>query len=947
MNILKKAFLIILFLVSFVLTKAQTPSYYMLGEEELSGIKLYDLIQDKEHNYWIATDQGLIKYDGYSFEQINIEKSLSNSIFDLRSNHKGQLFFKNYSGQIFAINNDSCSLYFQIPDSLMSNEIYFEFNNHNELVIASSHLFKVDNNKNITFLHNSKKRSIFGEPNRLKDSTMLINNINSNELIELKNGQYKSTKIEKNTLEYIIQSFYLNDQLRYYSRSTKNFLIKEGNKFYKDQKNHLINENKSARYYSDNENLFIVTYSGGVRCFDKNLVPLYQNKTLFKNNFISFEYKDDKGNILLGTFDDGIIVIPNIHLMDINIDNEKTTKITSTPDNILFSGTQSGKIYRTDSLNNTSLFWNKPFKNIEVLHFFEETNELLFDHKESTLINIDSKQESYINTKTIKSISKISDNNYIIAANYELSRFYPLEKKLNSILNLGKRTYNIVYNPITNSTYAGTTTGLKITKDKDINTFLLNNEAITVRDIVYNQETILVTTRKNGILLFKNDQLFNQWNKSKGFPTNNVNKIKIHQNKYYISSDLGLIITDSTGLVFTIINKSSGLHSSKIIDFELQNNFLWIVTQKGVQRLNMDAIQPFNFTPSIAINELLVNDSSISINTNQLFNFNQNKFEFVIGTNNIKYKNEITYHYQLVDIDKKWQTNNYSSNKIKYKSLPPGSYVFQVKSKCRNNESEIISYHFKIAEPYWNTWWFYVLCLLTFIIIVYLIFNREIKKQRKKIQLESELNTSKLIAIKSQMNPHFIFNAINSIQDLILKGDIDNSYSYIIKFSKLVRQTLSFSDKEFIDLEAEIELLKVYLELEKLRFKDDFKYSITCDLEDLQVPPMLIQPFVENAIKHGLLHKEGSKTIDVLFKKDDTLTCTVTDNGIGRNKAQEIKERQQKNHQSFSVNATKSRFTIMQSHYQQSLGVSFKDLNSTEENTGTIVTIKMPFKQKY
>ena len=110
---------------------------------------------------------------------------------------------------------------------------------------------------------------------------------------------------------------------------------------------------------------------------------------------------------------------------------------------------------------------------------------------------------------------------------------------------------------------------------------------------------------------------------------------------------------------------------------------------------------------------------------------------------------------------------------------------------------------------------------------------------------------------------------------------------------------------------------------------------------------MLIQPFVENAIKHGLLHKEGKKILNITFKKTETLICTVTDNGIGRKKAQEIKVRQQKNHQSFSVNATKSRFKIMQSHYKQNFGVQFKDLTSKKENTGTIVSIKMPFKQNY
>ena len=194
----------------------------------------------------------------------------------------------------------------------------------------------------------------------------------------------------------------------------------------------------------------------------------------------------------------------------------------------------------------------------------------------------------------------------------------------------------------------------------------------------------------------------------------------------------------------------------------------------------------------------------------------------------------------------------------------------------------------------------------------------------------------------------FIFNAINSIQDLILQGDVDNSYSYIIKFSKLVRQTLHFSNKNFIDIEDEIELLKIYLELEKLRFKDDFVFEIeTNNIEDLQVPPMLIQPFVENAIKHGLLHKEGQKKLTISFSKTDILTCMVTDNGVGRKKAMEIKNRQQKKHESFSVNATQARFEIMKEQYGDNLGIEYTDLEENEKSLGTIVTIKIPFQQNY
>jgi tetratricopeptide (TPR) repeat protein len=228
------------------------------------------------------------------------------------------------------------------------------------------------------------------------------------------------------------------------------------------------------------------------------------------------------------------------------------------------------------------------------------------------------------------------------------------------------------------------------------------------------------------------------------------------------------------------------------------------------------------------------------------------------------------------------------------------------------------------------------------------IIKLELEETRKRLEMEKQLKASEITAIKAQMNPHFIFNAINSIQDLILKGDIDNSYSYIIKFAQLVRQTLNYSDKEFIDVEDEIQLLEVYLELEKLRFKNDFEYIINKNnLTDFQIPPMLIQPFVENAIKHGLLHKDGLKKLEISLTKDDLFRCTISDNGVGRKMAQEIKERQHKNYESFSVNATRNRFEIMKENYNQDLGVEYTDLVVNGESIGTKVQINMPFKQNY
>jgi LytS/YehU family sensor histidine kinase len=198
------------------------------------------------------------------------------------------------------------------------------------------------------------------------------------------------------------------------------------------------------------------------------------------------------------------------------------------------------------------------------------------------------------------------------------------------------------------------------------------------------------------------------------------------------------------------------------------------------------------------------------------------------------------------------------------------------------------------------------------------------------------------------MNPHFIFNSLNSVQDLILKGDVEHSYTYITTFSNLVRRTLNYSEKDFIDFEQEIKLLELYLSLEKLRFKKDFNYEIIYkDIEDIMLPPLLVQPFIENALVHGLLHKDGAKNLKITFELKELLICTVEDNGVGREKAKAIKLRQRSEHESFSGRAIKKRFEILSNVFDGAFGYEYEDLYENDEGIGTKVTLMIPVKHKF
>jgi LytS/YehU family sensor histidine kinase len=202
-------------------------------------------------------------------------------------------------------------------------------------------------------------------------------------------------------------------------------------------------------------------------------------------------------------------------------------------------------------------------------------------------------------------------------------------------------------------------------------------------------------------------------------------------------------------------------------------------------------------------------------------------------------------------------------------------------------------------------------------------------------------------ALQSQMNPHFIFNALNSIKHFILTNEKFKAAEYLSGFSSLVRQVLNNSKSPIINLEKEIETLKLYIEMEQMRFDDKFNYQFhidgNLDLLEINLPPLIFQPYVENAIWHGLMHKEGPRKLDIYFKKlGDSLLCTIEDNGIGRKKAMESKPGGLKRQKSFGMQITQDRMKINQ--IKSDINIIDKE-NDNGIATGTKVIIQIPLNQ--
>ena len=234
--------------------------------------------------------------------------------------------------------------------------------------------------------------------------------------------------------------------------------------------------------------------------------------------------------------------------------------------------------------------------------------------------------------------------------------------------------------------------------------------------------------------------------------------------------------------------------------------------------------------------------------------------------------------------------------------------------------------------------------ILLFVIVSLLIFALFTANQRIRIQKKHNLFLD-LKSLRAQMNPHFIFNALNSVNSFIAKNDELNANKYLTRFSRLIRSILENSEYDFIPLSKEIELLKSYIELEHIRFSDKFTYSFEVDeninADAFKIPPMLIQPYIENAIWHGLRYKDKGGFLKVEIKKEGQfLRVDVIDNGIGREKSQELKTENQKKNKPKGIRITKKRIEILNKLFKKDIKINIEDLKSNEE--GTKVTLCIP-----
>jgi len=874
---------------------------------------IYDIVNDETGFLWIATDYGISKFDGISFTNYTVSDGLpGNEILYFYKDKNQRIWLASFNGNIGFIKNGS--FHNNKTDSFLKklnfdgfvNNIFEDTEGNLWFCKNYKNIKKLDKNLNVTS-YNFKKEII------PKFSSCVIEDKNNNLFLfsyyTVKKKPYLVTKkLNKNYRTNTWQPFiYKNFNSKSINNIKNNsgFLLKNANdtikiilsKFSKHEINYLV------KIYNIDNNIWITNLNQGVHIYNKANLNKYP-KIILPSVRTTRAFVDNENNIWIGSTSNGLYFFPNLNINGIQFVNKKKNDLhtISFYNNKLIIGNEQSELLILNPETLATEFTLTTSNTSERIRHLEQHNGKLYVVSELNLKTLNSKFK-------LENITKISDahfsksrltnfkditfnNNYLFTANSNgVAKISCYDYKVSKLWD--KRSTSVFYK--NDSLWIGTTKGLFVTTKNTIKNFDIGSHF--KNSIIYSLENspygLLIGSNSYGLGILNNGK-FTSISAKDGLLSNYVKNIFLDtKNNIWLSTNFGLnklVLNKDLSIKniksFTI---SDGLYSNDVRDCYVKNNKVYVTTSNGLNVINLNKEINSNLAPKIHINEISVNNRVINNNnTENTFNYKHNNIQFNFSGISFKSMGNIHFKYRLKGLEKEWiKTTNHT---VRYSALPAGNYNFEIKSISKSNveSAKIANYLFIISPAYYTTWWFKILIGLILLGFIILIIYNHSQKLKKQHELNEKITALKYQALNAQMNPHFMNNLLVNINELSTKGSFIQVQQSLQNFGQLVNLTLHATKSNLIHLSNEIEMTRLYLELQKLRFNKNLSFSIdiskiATDVDFIMVPPMIIQPIVENSLKHGF--KKGTKknkiTINFTIENDDFLICEIIDNGNG------------------------------------------------------------------
>jgi hypothetical protein len=930
--------------------------------------------EDKKGYIWICTDAGIAKYNANSFKIFDSSVGLpDNTIFEVKEDNLGRIWFRSFSGNIGYILHDSVF-------TIGANDIIRRF--IREGIVSS---FYVDEEFNLFLGKQNKHPNSFLKIKPPYDSLDVeeIHNANGFGLdIIIENS---NTIIFSDARE-ISRKFY---QIRIYD-ANHNLLARDSMTFFETSPriHNFIDENeyylsigmllkkydlrkKSVRTYQkkhavmsvislDPDKLLVGGVKTGTSYYLKSKMDsAYLNNLMGKT--ITCISKDFQGGLWISTLEAGVYYLRDEKIKKYVVGYEKENAISHlnlVDKNNLLVGFSNGSIYKVglseDGINKIEkLFEDR--KN-EIAHVNSSLKigkktlvsgmrgHLVFEddfRKVSCVFKHPTLDLPYVFRRMLRQgdrvfLSHIKD---IFSCDTNFTR-------MKLIKEIDGRILSLAYDSISKVVYIGTLRGLYKYSESDPASRLIKVSEARIEDMKFAKGQLIMATKAGGVIVLRNDSL-RTISAAKGLLSDFCKTVCIDGNSAWITTNKGI-----SKIVFEGNEKT--LITNYPIDYFGGPNYAEGTTVVGKTIYFYSNNQIYSFVESTGEIRDRFYLSSFSVdgeflNPDDFASLKHNVSNLKISYEALFYKchEKIKYRYKIGD-----QWNYTYETSISFPLLSPGNY--EIYFEALNSDQKWIKadkvVRFTIERPFWAQLWFITLEIITIAGVIsslfYYRYKKILKKEHEKNKIQARFYELETRAIKAQMNPHFIFNSMNAIQRFILEGDMDNAHLYLTKFSRLIRKMMEHSFSDSIFLNEELDILNEYFEIEKLRFDSLIEFEMRVDQLDvnmMQIPFMIVQPFVENAIWHGLLNKEGERKLKVNFKSYDEgrIMCTVDDNGVGRETSSKYKNSLKE--KSMAIDFIKQRLDLIGKLKKTSCSVNIIDKkNEAGYSLGTKVEIIIP-----
>ncbi|MEQ8702269.1 MAG: histidine kinase [Phaeodactylibacter sp.] len=723
------------------------------------------------------------------------------------------------------------------------------------------------------------------------------------------------------------------------------------------------------------DRLWISTDDGAL-CFDfeGHLLEKVQNRTLSERYFLHRTYSDSRGNIWIGSRDGGLFLIPQankgVHKRQLPKGGDQHLEaLLRTRQGQIIGITANTGVYQItkDTVRSlTPAQKSRRFRSVvptpQGVYISSSSRNFLLQEQAGKLRTIDAEDYfTLINDSNYAYYLKAGDQDLAFHAEenalYGLRSGYLTKMQLMpsgrdiraAMLNISSISIQkVYYNPHARQLYVSSVNGLERLVAGVLKPVLSEGESLRGISALFGTPGKLwIGTESEGLFYYD----LGSKNLARIAAVKMVRQIKA-------DGERGVLVACNDGVLavpfeapkdYTQYTVRHGLPTNEIEDVLAKgDSMLYIASAQGLHELKRF------FETSSEVPDALLQLTAVSVKGQPVpvsdldgLSHLQNDLSFDYSLRSYASDGNIRYCTRLEPLETEWEESR--ERQVNYLELSPGDYTFYLKAKDIYGTEvlhEPVTIH--IAKAFWQEWWFRILCLLTFAGVVGLLalqrIRRERRKQEAKRTLEKRIANLELDALKAQMNPHFIFNALGAIQYFIQTQDVDSADNYLTMFARLMRKYLDSAREKMIPLEQEIALLRDYTALEKMRFEDLFEVEIELeeglDPSEYLIPSMLLQPFVENAINHGLSERRDKRgLIRIQFNaQGDTLICRIEDNGIGREQA---KSKRRKGHRSRGMKIVQEKMETLRTSGIADIRIEVEEaFPHNTEYPGTLVTIQ-------